>query len=316
MKNNILIIDGEIKNKTIALIVPTLNAGDSWSHWLALLSSQSLTADHVLIIDSSSGDNTAALAQKFGHEVLTISREEFNHGTTRQLAANRFPDADIIVYMTQDALLANENALNNLIAAFDDPQTGAAYGRQLPHKDARPIGAHARLYNYSDVSAVRSASDIPRLGLKVSFLSNSFSAYRRSALMEVGGFPENNIFGEDAFVASKMILAGWKIAYRADAQVHHSHDYSITQDFKRYFDIGVFHAREPWLRSEFGGAESEGKKFVISELKFLLKSAPYLIPSAVMRTGFKYLGYKLGLQEKKLPVSLKYRLSMHKRFWL
>lgn len=304
------------KKHTIAVIVPTLNAGDSWTAWLAAFASQSCSADDVLIIDSSSTDQTGALAEQSGYDVLTIQRQEFNHGTTRQLAADRFASADIIMYLTQDALLADVDAVRNLVAAFEDEQVGAAYGRQLPHMDAKPIGAHARLYNYPDISAVRSSSDIARLGLKVAFLSNSFSAYRKTALMAVGGFPADNIFGEDAYVASKMILSGWKIAYRADAKVYHSHDYSIVQDFKRYFDIGVFHSREPWLRSSFGGAEGEGKKFVISEFKYLLKVAPWLIPSAMVRTGTKYLGYRLGMLEKKMPASLKYRLSMHKRFWL
>jgi rhamnosyltransferase len=305
-----------VTKNTLAVVIPTLNAGDSWNAWLAAFGSQSCSVDYVLVVDSSSTDQTAILAEKSGYDVLTIQRQEFNHGTTRQLAADNFASADIIVYMTQDALLADADAVRNLVAAFDDLQVGAAYGRQLPHKDAKPIGAHARLYNYPDISAVRSSSDIARLGLKAAFLSNSFSAYRKSALLAVGGFPANNIFGEDAYVASKMILSGWKIAYMANAKVYHSHDYSMVQEFKRYFDIGVFHAHEPWLRSEFGGAEGEGKKFVISELKYLLKSAPWLIPSAMARTGLKYMGYRLGMLEKKMPASLKYKLSMHKRFWL
>ena len=304
------------KNSIVAVVVPTLNAGDNWNTWLTALASQSYTADYVLVVDSSSIDQTPALAKKLGYDVLTIQRQEFNHGTTRQLAANHFTSADIIVYPTQDALLADADALSNLIAAFDDVTVGAAYGRQLPHIDAKPIGAHARLYNYSDKSDIRSSNDIARLGLKVAFLSNSFSAYRKTALMAVGGFPENNIFGEDAYVASKMILAGWKISYRANAKVYHSHDYSIVEDFKRYFDIGVFHSREPWLRLEFGSAEGEGKKFVISEMKYLFKTSPWLIPSAMVRTLVKYAAYKLGMFEKKMPASLKYKLSMHKRFWL
>ncbi len=40
----------------------------------------------------------------------------------------------------------------------------------------------------------------------------------------------------------------------------------LVQEMKRYFDMGVFHASEPWIRQELGGAEGEGLKFVVSEV--------------------------------------------------
>ena len=85
--------------------------------------------------------------------------------------------------------------------------------------------------------------------------------------------------------------------------------------FKRYLDLGVFQARESWIRKNFGGAGGEGLKFVISEQKYLLANKPSLIPSAIMRTIFKYIGFKLGLYEKILPNKVKHNISMHKSFW-
>ena len=299
----------------IGLIVPTLNAGSQWSDWIALLKSQSLQPDRVLVVDSSSDDQTIQLARQAGFEVLSIQRSDFNHGATRQLAANHLSDAEILIYLTQDALLADNNALKYLVEAFSNPLVGAAYGRQLPHLDAGVLGAHARDFNYGAKSEVRSMKDIPVRGLKTVFISNSFSAYRKSALMAVGGFPANVILGEDTFVVSKMVLAGWEVAYCAEAKVRHSHDYTIVQEFKRYFDTGVFHGRETWIRQAMGGADGEGKRFVLSELRCLVRKAPWLIPSALLRTGMKYLGYKLGMMENKIPLSIKRRLSMHKRYW-
>ncbi|BCR05178.1 hypothetical protein DESUT3_22470 [Desulfuromonas versatilis] len=116
-------------------------------------------------------------------------------------------------------------------------------------------------------------------------------------------------------MAAKMILAGWKIAYCAEAQVYHSHNYNFRQEFQRYFDIGVFHAREPWVRERFGGAEGEGLRFLKSEMKYLAAKAPWLIPSALIRTPIRYLGFRAGLAEKLLPVAVKRRLSMQKAFW-
>jgi rhamnosyltransferase len=145
--------------------------------------------------------------------------------------------------------------------------------------------------------------------------SNSFGAYRRSALMEVGGFPASIIFGEDQVVASRLLLKNWKIAYEAGAQVRHSHNYTPTQEFNRYYDIGVFHSATPWMMEEFGGAGGEGMRFVWSEFQYLWRHAPGLIPSAFSRTALKYVAYRLGRMAPSTPLALKRRMSMNKRYW-
>src|SRR6185437_8246919 len=97
-----------------------------------------------------------ALAEANGFKVQTIEASRFDHGGTRQQAADRASEAEIVVYLTQDAILAHSEALRNLLSAFDNPSIGAAFGRQLPRPNAGPIEAHARLFNYPNCSSVRS----------------------------------------------------------------------------------------------------------------------------------------------------------------
>jgi len=298
-----------------ALIVPTLNAGDSWCFWLKAESEQSYICDDRLIIDSSSNDETLNLAKEQGFTTHQISRDQFDHGGTRQLAVEMVSDAEIIIFATQDATFASPDSIARIIECFSDKSIGAVYGRQLPDFGASPIAAHARLFNYPEKNVIKSKQDIPTLGLKTAFCSNSFSAYRRKSLVDVKGFPSKLIFGEDMYVAAKMIQRGWNIGYCADAQVRHSHNYSMIEDFQRSFDIGVFHNVENWLLQDFGKAEGEGKKFVLSELKYLLINAPWLIPSSFCRNALKYLGYKLGKNWEKIPYGIRQKLVMNKRFW-
>jgi len=298
-----------------ALIVPTLNAGSLWEGWLEAFFAQSVRPDRVLIVDSSSEDRTADISKSRGFDVYRIRRSEFDHGGTRQLAVRLVAGAEIIAFCTQDAIFADSYALERLFSAFDDPAVGAAYGRQLPRQGAAAIEAHARVFNYPKESAVTSIQDVGRLGIKTAFISNSFAAYRRAALESVGGFPSAVIFGEDMYVAAKMLLDGWSIAYRADAHVFHSHAYRVLEEFRRYFDVGVLHAREGWLRQHFGEIGGEGRRFVKSEMNYLLRRAPWLIPSAVVRTAGKLLGYQLGRAEEALPRCVKRRLSMHAGYW-
>lgn len=295
--------------------MPSLNAGTAWQEIVQKISEQDIDLS-VLVIDSGSSDSTVEVALQADFDVQCISVDEFNHGGTRQSVLDSAPDFDIYCYMTQDALPADMHAVSKLVDAFSNPRVGAVYGRQLPRIGSGPIEAHARLFNYPDRSDVSSMSDAARKGIKAAFMSNSFAAYRRSVLIEVGGFPLDVILGEDTVVAARMLMAGWQIAYVAEAKVFHSHDYNYLQEFRRYFDIGVLHARESWMLQRFGTPEGEGGRFVRSEIRYLWNRAPWLIPSAMLRTTLKYSGYRLGRIESVLPLRIKKLCSMHKGFWV
>jgi len=297
------------------LCIPTLNPGDQAMSLIRSLRTQTVQPDEILIIDSGSTDGSRDLFSEYATRIHIISKNTFNHGATRQLGVAMAPDAEIIIFMTQDSLPVSVDAIKSLVACFADPKVGAVCGRQLPHLNASPIASHARLFNYVGESSTKTRDDIPRLGIKAAFISNSFAAYRRTALMDVGGFPLDVIFGEDTYVASKMLQAGWSLAYSAEASCYHSHNYGFVEEFNRYFDIGVFHTREKWFIASLGKPEGEGKKFVYSETLYLVRHAPWLIPSAIIRTGLKLLGYKLGQKEQNIPLWLKRKLSMNKGYW-
>ena len=305
----------ELADQRVAVIVPTFQAARYWPELSKGIRAQSLKPNRVIVIDSSSNDGTAELARQDGFEVVEIASRDFNHGGTRQMGADYAADANILIYLTQDAVPDGAESFASLVRAFADPEVGAAYGRQLPRQNASPIEAHARLFSYSESSMLRSWESRKTMGFKSIFFSNAFGAYRREALMSMGGFSPNVIFGEDTLVVARMHRAGWKTAYVADAAVRHSHAYTIAEEFRRYFDIGVLHSREAWLTEQFGSASGEGKRFVLSELKYLLKRGPQHIPSAMARTVAKYAGYKIGRRESRIAPRWKGRLGLNRQFW-
>ena len=299
-----------------SVVVPTRNAGELWADWLAAFNQQSITTVSTIIVDSSSDDDTVAAAQKYNLTVRVIAQHDFNHGGTRNFAVTEASKSDIIIFLTQDAVLTDSYSIASLLSAFDDPDITAVCGRQLPHHDANPLAIHARLFNYPDKTRIKSADDISELGLKVAFMSNSFAAYRRDVFEKLGRFPENTILAEDMYMASKMILAGYKIAYCAEAVVRHSHNYTPWEEFRRYFDTGVFHACEPWIQQQLGGASGEGLRFIKSELSYLWQNAPLWIPRAILTTACKFIGYQLGKSYQKLPKSWRPKFSMYRSYWL
>lgn len=302
--------------KDCVVIIPIYHPDDKFNQLLRKLREQKNVSFDVYIVDSGSDSSTYQDDLKdLSYKIVKTTPKEFNHGGTRRKAAEACGEYPYLVYMTQDAIPADELALCNLLRVFDNPKVGCAYGRQLPHKNATVLASRARAFNYPEKSCFKSIKDAKRLGIKVSFISDTFAAYRQKALQAVGSFPMNIILGEDAYVASKMVLNGWINAYAADAKVYHSHNYTVLQEFKRYFDTGVFHAKEPWIPKSFGKAEGEGKKFVVDELLYLIKNKPILIPDMFFRDGFKFLGYQLGLHEKSIPLNVKRKFGMNSYYW-
>ena len=299
----------------VGVVIPTRNAKSDWKGLSEGLKKQKIESSQILVIDSSSEDGTAELAADAGYKVHSIDRKNFNHGGTRQLGVSLLPWAKIVIFLTQDAVLADDAAFCRLVSAFADDRVGAAYGRQLPRPGAGAIERHARYFNYPAESQVRDISSRDRLGIKAAFLSNSFSAFRVEALCGVGGFPTDVIMAEDALATGKLLGAGWKVAYVAEACVYHSHAFGMVEEFQRYFDTGVYHRREAWLLQQFGRPSGEGKRFVLSELRYLAHEQLIRIPEALVRTGLKFAGYQLGLREASLPAGLRHRLSLHKGYW-
>jgi rhamnosyltransferase len=298
-----------------AVIIPIYHPDGRFNELLQSLQAQSWQDFDLWILDSGSADEYQPLLAGLRAKVQKIDPKQFNHGGTRRQAVEQIA-ADFYVFLTQDAVLHDIETLMKLLNIFQrDEKAGCVYGRQLPHSGAGIFGSYARSFNYGRQSYVRSQKDIPRYGIKTCFLSDSFAAYRRTALLAVGGFPSDAICSEDMYAAAKMVLAGWDVAYAADASVYHSHDYSIWQEFCRYFDTGTFHAREGWIRERFGKAEGEGKRFVLGEIKYILKHKPYLLFSMFIRDGMKFAGYRLGIMEKYLPIGLKKRISMNRNYW-
>lgn len=300
---------------TTTIVVPTYNAEKYLGNLLEKIKIQTIKEYELIIIDSSSKDETVNIARKYTDNVIVITQNEFDHGGTRAKAA-KIAKGEILIYLTQDALPYDRFSIENILKVFEDEKVGAAYGRQLSYADTNLFGKHLREFNYPDKTIVKTKQDIVKYGIKTAQLSNSFAAYRKDILLETGNFKDNLILGEDVYTGAKMILAGYKLVYAADAKVYHSHSYTVCDEFKRYFDIGVFHKCESWILEEFGKAEGEGMKYIKSEVKYLLDNGTwYLLPEFIIRNGMKYLGYKLGQKYEKLPMWMIKKFSMHHRWW-
>ncbi|REG78355.1 glycosyltransferase family 2 protein [Marinomonas pollencensis] len=300
----------------ITVVIPTYNGGELWKEALRLLVDQEPAIYRIKVIDSSSSDGTREISESFGVDVEVIESKNFDHGGTRSNALNDI-DTKFVVFLTQDALLVDKFSIEQLISVFDeDESVQCVYGRQLPHINANPLAQHARYRNYKKKSYITSLNDAYPEGFQKSFFSNSFSAYRTDFLRSIGGFPNNLILGEDVYVAAKALFHGNKVAYKSTAEVMHSHNYAVKEEFSRYFDIGVFHATQPWILKELGPVEGKGFSFALDQIKYLLSKKEYKwLLSSIFSSLAKFIGYKLGKHYKILGKSISRKMSMYKSYW-
>jgi len=227
-------------------------------------------------------------------EIHHITRDEFDHGGTRKRAAE-YSDAAFLIYMTQDALPADERLVENLAAPFEgDGSIAVSYARQLPYESASPIERYNRSFNYPEGDRKKTADDLDTLGIKAFFCSDVCACYRRDIYDSLGGHIEHTVFNEDMIYARGAIDAGYSIYYASDARVYHSHDYTPAQQYRRNVDLGRSQAEHPEV---FGGITSygEGKKLVKGCMSYLLKNGYwYMIPAFIAQCAGRYLGYRKG----------------------
>jgi len=278
----------------ISVIIPTFNAGDRLRNLLSMLKSQDTPPLEIIVIDSSSADNTVKIAEESGAKTMVIHKRAFNHGGTRNMAAAR-AGGDVLVFMTQDALPEDNTLLSALTSPLNEPYIAVTFGRHIPRPDASLLEIFARHFNYPDEASVKGINDIRDYGIKTFFSSNVCSAVRKDLFLKVGMFPEGVRANEDMLIAARLILQGYKVAYVPDARVIHSHSYSLLKQFRRYYNIGSSLKNNKWVL-DYTRPEGEGMKFIKEEMRFVLKRHRFLlVPYILLESVTKYAGFRIGL---------------------
>lgn len=303
-----------------SLVIPVRNGGELLVRCIGAVLQQTAKPREILIFDTESADDAVSRIQgmlkKIPTRIVRIQKHEFDHGGTRN-AALKLARAPWVLYLTQDAVPADETAFARLLGVTKQKGVVAAYGKQLPHGDATPLAATARAFNYGDIPMLQDMQHASRLGIKTWFTSNSFCLWNRAALTKAGGFAEKLILGEDMHAAARLIQAGGSIIYEPQARVFHSHNYSALEEFRRYFDIGVFHARCNDLLFKAGNANKEGFRFVLAQARSLWQqNAFWSLVKLPLHVAAKLFGYKLGRKYKLLGPRLSRALSMHRNYWI
>jgi glycosyltransferase involved in cell wall biosynthesis len=231
----------------VTVAIPTLNAGSQFAATLAMVRAQ--RCDHeveLLVCDSGSSDETLEIARAHGATVIEITREQFSHGTTRNLMMQKARGGHV-AFLTQDAEPAGRGWLAQLLEGFmAAPDVGLVFGPYLPRDDASPWVARelsAWFHSFTNGSGqprvdslAPDARDQPARAFlgHVGFFSDANGCVARPAWERVPFRPVD--YAEDHLLAQEMLRAGFAKVYVPAAAVIHSHEYSPWEWLRRSFD--------------------------------------------------------------------------------
>lgn len=248
-----------MKDVLISVVIPAKNGSETLSCCIHALQRQSVADDlEIIVIDSASTDGTVTIAEKMGVVVKSINSAHFNHGNTRNYAL-QFCKGDYIYFTVQDAQLANESALSQMLAYFNDPAVAGVCGNQATPHDADKSPVHwYRPVSSPTVTALQFNTHefemlSPNKQAEVCAWDNVNAMYRKIALQETP-FVQTD-FAEDMIWAKHALLKGYKLIRDSGIITWHHHyrtyDYalkvSITMWYHLYREFDVIPVQKPWL---------------------------------------------------------------------
>lgn len=301
----------------VDVVIPAYKPDERFYKLMERLQKQTVRPNRILVLQTIEEKDKTDLGLKYQNQenvmVITVEKAEFDHGGTRNFGAS-LSDAEYILFMTHDAVPCDRHLIESLLRAVEKEKVAAAYARQIADENAGILERYTRRFNYPDESCIKTKKDLESLGIKTYFCSNVCAIYNKKIYDELGGFVTKTIFNEDMIMASKIIEAGYGIAYVAKAKVNHWHKYTYRQQFTRNFDLAVSQKQYKEIFASVK-SESEGMKYVLDTLRYLIKHQFWLIPDFICQSGFKFAGYKMGKNYEKLPKRWIVKCSMNKSYW-
>ncbi len=258
---------------------------------LSIKTQRNVNLNKIRYILTRSKDKTEEILKKINSTYKIIEPQEFSHSLTREKEAFE-SDADIVVFITQDIIIEDELWLYYLVKDIENGNCDATFSRQLCINNS--IEKYTRELNYPENSYFVTKEDVEKMQLRAFFFSDAASAISKSVFTKLNGYDNKELpISEDMYIAYKLIMDGYKIKYCADSKVIHSHNFTLKQLYKRYYDTGKFFKENSYLdKYKVNDSGMKMAKYVLKRtiqdknVKVLIKFIPNMLA--------RFLGMKIG----------------------
>jgi rhamnosyltransferase len=315
----------------VTVAVPVLNGAETLDQVLKAVGRQEIDADlELLVADSGSADGSPDIARSRGATVLSVASDEFSHGATRNLLATK-ARGEAVAFLTQDAVPSGRGWLAELMRGLAlAPDVSLSFGPYLPRVDASPRvrrelldwfasfapNGEARVDRLGDGERGAPARDL--LGPRA-FFTDANGCVLKEAWRRVPYRPI--AYAEDHQLALDMLRAGYAKVFMPQAQVVHSHEYSLSEQLRRAFDEWralreVYGYVEPLSVARVRGAVVGETR---ADARYARSMAMPALPlarataAAAMHHAARYAGAVLGTRADRLSAGQRRRLSLERR---
>ncbi|MCS7231647.1 MAG: glycosyltransferase [Elusimicrobiota bacterium] len=224
-----------------SIIIRTRNEEKYIGEVLNAVFSQNYKNFEVIIVDSGSTDKTLDIVKNFPVRIFSISPEKFSYGHALNFGFEK-SQGKYVVCLSAHSLPTSNSWLEKLISNFIDEKVAAVMGKTLPWPDCNPFDRRGLLRRFN--------IEKQEITEKTPFnFGNANSAIRKD-IWEKLKFNESLTYAEDLEWSRKIINLGYKIIYEPEAVVYHSHNESLKQIQKRFYneakalkDINIFTKR-------------------------------------------------------------------------
>lgn len=209
----------------VSIIIRSFNEGWALRETLAGVAAQEFRAWELIVIDSGSTDGSVDLIrQAEPARFIQIQPHEYNPSRVMNHGM-RLARAPRAVFLNADATPQGRRWLRPLVEALEDARTAAVYGRQIPRPDCQAVYAH----DYERCFGRNRESDAWD-----HFFSMVSSGIRKD-IWQRRGFSERMQYSEDDEYTRWCRAQGFRVVYRPESVVMHSHNYTPAQAFKRSY---------------------------------------------------------------------------------
>ena len=209
---------------SFSVVINTYNRAQLLRNAIASLLRLRHPCYEIVVVNGPSNDDTEVVLKEFEQHIKIRDCPEANLGKSRNIGVAASA-GDIVAFMDDDAT-AEPNWLCELESAYADPNVCAAGGFTRDHTG---YGFQWKYMVCGWVADARSFDDRHAAGLDGDRTPDGFlypsgvnSSFRRSMLLEVGGFDEFYAFlAEESDLILRLIARGYKVCCAPAAQVHH-----------------------------------------------------------------------------------------------
>jgi rhamnosyltransferase len=244
----------------------------------------------LLVMDNASTDQSAEILQKVADRFITVPEGQYVPGRVLNQGM-RETDGELVVFLNSDCVPLHRSWLSRLLAGFDGDDVVAVFGRQEPRPDCTPLLSKDTEDTFGD-------------GHRQVFWRHCFSmaaSALRRATWERMPFNETLRYSEDIDWTWRARKAGGRIRYVADARVEHSHNYTLSQFYRRHRGEGEAEAQifewTPWDASWVRYSLMPFFRQILGDVSYALRkrSPGIALHSPALRLA-QMLGRRAGFQ--------------------